>query len=137
MDLEQFKNLQEIIEKQLEWDEENILEMEKKLGKIFQRLTDIFFKVKVTVDNLDLDIKKMYSDLYVSLKQTSKISFDNNNKIDNYINSDQAYYNLNVEFNTKKAMLDWIEKTLSNINNVKFEIKDFMNWKMFKSGASF
>lgn len=137
MKLKNFEKLQGIIKRAVIWDEDTIEEMEKKLGKMYQNLTNIFFKEKLLTDDLQTELKKMYSDLFIELKTKSNRAYDTKHEVDTVINSNEDYYRKTLEFNKQKAILDWIEKTMDNLNNIKFEIKDYMNWKLFKSGMKF
>ena len=137
MKLKNFEKLQGIIKRAVIWDEDTIEEMEKKLGKMYQNLTNIFFKEKLLTDDLQTELKKMYSDLFIELKTKSNRAYDTKHEVDTVINSNEDYYRKTLEFNKQKAILKWIEKTMDNLNNIKFEIKDYMNWKLFKSGMKF
>ena len=137
MNLEKFKELQKVIEDNISWDEHNIEEMERKLGKMYQNLTNIYFKEKLLTDDLSVELKKLYSEIFIDLKENAKRSYDSKYEIENVINSNNDYYKMSLEFNQQKAILDWIESTRDNLNNIKFEIKDFMNWKLFKNGMKF
>lgn len=137
MDLKKFEELQKVIDKNIVWEEDTIEDMEKKLGKMYQNLTNIFFKEKVLTDDLHTELKKIYSEKFIELKTKSNRAYDTKHEVDTVINSDEDYYSKSLEFNKQKAILDWIEKTMDNLNNIKFEIKDYMNWKLFKSGMKF
>jgi TorA maturation chaperone TorD len=137
MKLKNFEKLQGIIKRSIIWEEEDIESMEQKLGKMYQNLTNIFFKEKLLTDDLQTELKKKYSEVFIDLKEKSNRAYDSKYEIETVINSNDDYYKLCLEFNKQRAILDWLEKTLDNLNNIKFEIKDYMNWKLFKSGMKF
>ena len=139
MTLDNFKKFQSTIDKSIKWNEETIFEMETKLGKLYQDVLNLLFAERVIYENMITEKNELYGkflhDVKFSIK--SQYKYDTKAEIDSQINREPEYKKLCIDLNLQGAMIEYMDNTLKNISSISYQIRDYIKWKMFKSGASF
>lgn len=134
MKVDDFKRLKVIIENKLEWSEDDIFQIEQRLGSFFQEIQGILFQQRIEYENLCTKKDHLYGNLYKKYKYKDDYSWDTKGEIESQIKSDRSYVDLCVERNKQGAIIEYLEGTLKNISSIQFQIRDFIAYKKFKAG---
>ena len=137
MEINQFKKFQKQIKSQLNWDEESMLDMEKKLGKFYQELLDVQFVERKEYEDLVSKQKAKYGEVYHKVKYLNDFNYESKNEIDTQVHCDEDYMKLCYRLNQQGAIIEYIEGTLKNITGVPYQIRDYQKWVFYKNGVTF
>lgn len=140
MTLEEFERLQQIADKDAEMPDkmDKVAEKNMLLPSIIQKWTKLYSKQKFIVATLTVEQCELYTTLFNAYKFPDKknnpYNLDLNHfwgdkpkEIELQINAVPIYVAKCKEVNTQKYFLDFIEKTLANIKDLRFSIKNYID----------
>lgn len=140
MKSEEFKKLKELVKKDtfLDVKDPNLLE---KLcdynlfhSKVYHKYVTIFIFETKKLKKLKADVLKKHGELYHYYKFEHDYKLETKSEIDAYINNNDDYYNLVLKMNDQEIVCKFLEKTMENINNMKWNIKNYLEYRKFLSG---
>lgn len=134
MDIQQFKKLKVLAEKDLQFDEKNVLQMSEKVPNLFQRYLDIYVEELKVLKGMELDREKMYGDLYKHFKYNDSYEWNQKGEIESQINSNDEYNKLKIKMAQQEFMVKYLESVLDNIKRLSFSIKNWIEIKKFQAG---
>lgn len=140
--MDEFKRLQKCAEEDLEMPDflEKILVKNNQLPNIIQKWTKLYSKQKYIVSELTLKQLELYTTLFNAYKFPDKknnpYNLDLNHfwgdkpkEIELQINAVPIYISKSKEVNEQKYILNFIEQTLSNVKDLRFTIKNYIDIK--------
>ena len=140
MTLEEFERLQTIAEKDTEMPDKLDLVKIKNglLPALIQKWTKLYSKQKFIVSTLKVEQYELYTKIFNAYKfpdkKTNPYNLDLNHfwgdkpkEIELQINAVPIYVAKCKEVNTQEYFLDYIEKTLANVKDLRFTIKNFID----------
>ena len=81
------------------------------------------------VKKLEIDAAEKYGELVKYYKFQDSFSWSNAKEIDSQINANPEYCKILREINQQKYFLNFITETLSNMKNLAFVIKNYIDYK--------
>lgn len=142
MTLDEFERLQQIAAKDVEMPDklDKIQEKNTLLPAIIQKWTKLYSTQKYLVSNLTIDLGELYTKLFNAYKFPDKKNNPYNLELNHFwgdkpkeielqINAVPCYIAKSKELNTQKYILDFIEKTLANIKDLRFAIRNYIDIK--------
>lgn len=142
MTLTDFEKIQNIAEKDIAMPDtfEKIMEKNNLLPTIVQKWSKLYNKQKFIVSDLTIKQLELYTQIFNAFKFPDKKNNPYNLDLNHYwgdkpkeielqINAVPAYIDLSKELNTQKYILEYLEKTLDNIRNLSFTIKNYLEFK--------
>lgn len=121
---------------------EKIIEKNNLLPAIVQEWIKLYQNQKYVCATLNVELQEMYGELtkcFKMPKQTKELQakynitinefWDNAKSIESQINCCQPYVAMQKKVNQQKYFLDFIENTLTNIRNLSFSIKNYLEYK--------
>lgn len=131
------KELEEQLDNDLNISEENISSTCLSLGRIYQKYLRVMIAEKKEYDKLEqerLDIfKKEFHKLKVHGFDGYEIS-KNKSEIDVYINMNESYREISKKLAKSQVLIEYLEKTLDNINKTSFHVKNYIDSQKLKLG---
>lgn len=134
MDIQTFKRLKKMVENELSLDENDISTMSFKIPNLYQKYLDIFSNEFLELNNLEVEIKSKFGELYKKYKYKDDYEWSNKNEIESQIHSNEDFRNLRIRFNEQEFIVKYLEKTLENINRLSFSLKNYIDIMKFKHG---
>lgn len=144
MKIEDFEKLMKDADKDVEMPDsyEGIIKKNNLLPGIIQKWIKLYQDQQYVYSNLKVELAELYGDLYKCFKLPkhtkelqSKYNFvvnefwDNAKAIESQINVVPAYIKKMKQVNQQKYILDFIEKTLKNMENLGYVIKNYIDYK--------
>ena len=127
--------LRSYIEKLCEIEESNLSE---RLIMIPKRQHDLFIRYVYESKQLgraEIEMKKMYGDLYKKFKYDDDRNWDTKGEIESQIYSDPKYQRLWIDFNNQKYIVEELEGFLANLKSLYYNIKELIGWFKFQAGV--
>jgi hypothetical protein len=124
MKIENFDKLMNKLKNYLTIDEDNI---EKKIldnPLTYHQYLDLYCNELRILSKLELDKKVMFGKLYEKIKFHGNVSWDTKAEIESQIYRNAEFYALHVRCNEQSVMVKQLEKSLENIKNISFQIKN-------------
>lgn len=134
-----FETFQEIIIKEIYECNISEVDIDKELdaniGK-YQRWIDRLKDARDTFVNLELKLKKMDCEIfhYYKFNCDFSTSLKYGSDIKKYVESNECYQALYELLQNQKALLEFIEGTIKNLNNRGFAIKNYIDCKKIDLG---
>lgn len=93
-----------------------------------------WFSFKREFDKLSLELDQTYVKKYVYYKKDFDIKLSAT-EIKEFISGDADYLNTKTKLKQAQAILEYIEKAIKNLDGVRWDIKNTIEWEKFKSGV--
>lgn len=129
MDIKTFKQLMKMLDESLKLNDDNMSEKSLEIPLLYHKYLDIYSKELRRLKKLHIDKKKLFGTLYEQIKHHGNISWDTKAEIESQIYRDTSYYQLCVEYNEAETMVNQLELCLKNIQNMSFQIKNFVEYR--------
>lgn len=129
---QQFAQLQAIAEVDCKMPDKllDVAEKNNQLPTIIQRWTKLYTNQKYCVELLKGELDEVYGELYKDYKFNSNYDWGNSAKgIDSQIFADNRYRTKFRELADQKYYLNYIEETFSNLKQMHYTIKNFLDYK--------
>jgi hypothetical protein len=134
MDFNTFGKLKDFVEKELTFNEDNVERMSLNFSNIYMKYLRVFTNETKILKELYYEKQKMFGKLLHHFKFEVEFQLDSKSEIESYIRSDDNYYNLCLKYSNQEIIVDYLEKTLSRINTMGFEIKNYIEIIKLKKG---
>lgn len=131
---EMFLKLKRRADLDLQFTEENAIEMAMKIPNLYQRYLNVYIDELRDLKSLDISVDKKYGELYKYYKFDDNRAWGNKGEIDTQINSNEGYTDLKRESIQKEFVVKYLEEVLANINRMSFSVKNFIDLQKFKAG---
>ena len=134
MDLKSFSKLKEIIEKELFFNEDNVERMSLHTSNLYMKYLRVYSNEVKILKGISLEKNKIFGELMHHYKFKVDFQLDSKSEIESYIRSDEKYYNISLEYSNQEIVVEYLEKILSRINTMGFEIKNYIEIVKLKKG---
>lgn len=134
MDIQQFKKLKVLAEKDIQFDEKNVLELSERVPNLFQKYLDVYVEELKILKDMEINREKKYGELYKHFKHKDQYEWSQKGEIESQINSDPNYYKLKMQIAQQEFMVKYLENVLDNIKRLSFSIKNWIEIKKFQAG---
>lgn len=134
---EKFKNLKRIVQKEVSFTEEDILNQSTKIAVLYQKYLSIYTTVLATYNTIKIDLDEMFGILYRKYRIEDDVDWKNANAITSQIKCDPKYCTLLRECNRLEIILKFLEKTLSNIKDISHNMRNYLEAKKLLTGRDY
>jgi len=136
MKTEDFQKLKDRIEIELKVTEDNVMEKSIQLSNLYSMVLKIYSKELKSLKEKKLEIDRCFGINYAKYKNEgyNGRSVESIKEAEIYIFNDNQYYQLKLEFSQIETQVNFLEKTLTHIDNLGFRIKNFVDLKKMKLG---
>jgi len=131
MKLDDFEKLQQIAEEDVKIPDtiQEIIRVNNLLPSTIQKWTKLYTKQRFIVATLKTKMNEIYGEKFKFYKFDDNYTWSATKEIESQINKDPTYIAVVKEYDTQKYILDFIEETVSNIKNVGFTIKNYLDYQ--------
>ena len=134
MENKKFKNLQEEIQKDIFLDKKNILQKSIDVPVLFNKYLQYYINELHLLKNQITIKDRLYGELYDKFKFHYDYELKNKAEIDAYINKHPKYYEITLKINTLETQVKFLEKTIENVKNMNYNIKNYLELEKFLNG---
>jgi len=134
MKQEDFNKLKDIIEKELTLTESNIHDKSLQISNYYIKFLQIYNKEVKLLKNLYHSKEKKFGDLYHYYKFKYEFQLGTKSEIEVYINSNDEFHDISMEFSNQEIIVKYLEQILDHINNVGYRIKNYIELQKLKQG---
>jgi hypothetical protein len=131
MTVEEFKVLQDKATEELKMPDKmsEIIDKNNLLPTFISDWQKLYANQTYIVKKLEIDAAIKYGELVKYYKFQDNYSWGNAKEIDSQINANPEYCKMLREINEQKYFLTFITETLSNMKNLGFVIKNYLDYK--------
>lgn len=131
MTIQEFKDLQKKAETELKMPDKmsEIIDKNNLLPTFISDWQKLYANQTYIVKKLEIDAGVKYGELVKFYKFQDNYSWGNAKEIDSQINANPEYCKMLREINEQKYFLTFITETLSNMKNLGFVIKNYLDYK--------
>lgn len=138
MNFAEFENLRKEIERDLNLNEDNLIEKSIQISNYYTKYLKVYSKELLILKKLFVEKEKRYNELYKKYRfsQDDKFGFELSTKsdIDAFICSNDEYYKKNVKYHSQEVVVKYLEETIKSINTMGFRIKNHIDLMKMKKG---
>lgn len=134
MTVEEFNKLKVIIEKDTTLEESKMLETSIKLPSLYQKYLSIYMNEVNILKTMRADQENNYGTLLKKFKYEDSYKWDTKAEIESQISGDSKYHERKLLIAKQEFMVDYLEKTLENIQRMGFSVKNWIEIKKFLVG---
>lgn len=131
MTVQEFKELEKKAETELKMPDKmsEIIDKNNLLPTFISDWQKLYANQTYIVKKLEIDAAIKYGELVKYYKFQDNYSWGNAKEIDSQINANPDYCKMLREINEQKYFLTFITETLSNMKNLGFVIKNYLDYK--------
>jgi uncharacterized protein related to proFAR isomerase len=129
-----FKKLQQKVVKDLDFNDENVLEKSTRIPTFYQRYLELYIDEIRKLKKVSISLDTKYGELYKYYKYEDNHTWDNKAEIVSQINTNEDYNVLKQEQIKREFVVKYLEEVLDNIKRMSFSIKNFIDLKKFNAG---
>lgn len=131
MTVQEFKELEKKAETELKMPDKmsEIIDKNNLLPTFISDWQKLYANQTYIVKKLEIDSAIKYGELVKYYKFQDNYSWGNAKEIDSQINANPEYCKMLREINEQKYFLTFITETLSNMKNLGFVIKNYLDYK--------
>ena len=131
MTVNEFKDLEKKAEEELKMPDKlsEIIDKNNLLPTYISDWQKLYANQTFIVKKLEIDAAVKYGELVKYYKFNDSYSWGNAKEIDSQINANSDYCKMLREINEQKYFLTFITETLSNMKNLGFVIKNYIDYK--------
>jgi len=129
-------NLQEIREryvKFLEWNNENLDEKLLKISGEYAYFQSLYYETVKKINIVQKNLDELWTGKFKWYKHEFEITLTNN-EIKSFIEKDNEIIQLNFNIKKLNALKEFLMEALKNINQLRWDIKSYIEWKKFQAG---
>ena len=113
---------------ELTFDKKTLSSKITEIGNEIEKIITDLKKEKIEVIKLYHKLSTKYAELYLYYKEEYPIKLDKN-EIKMFIEANDEYLKLNNAIKLKEMDIDILEKRLKNVENFRFDIKNYIEWE--------
>jgi hypothetical protein len=131
MTIKEFQDLEKAVEDELKMPDglREVIDKNNYLPTLIGKYQKLYANQTYIVKKLEIDAAEKYGELVKYYKFQDSFSWSNAKEIDSQINANTQYCQILREINQQKYFLNFITETLSNMKNLAFVIKNFIDYK--------
>ena len=131
MTIKEFQDLEKVVEEELKMPDglREVIDKNNYLPTLIGKYQKLYANQTYIVKKLEIDASEKYGELVKYYKFQDSFSWSNAKEIDSQINANPEYCKILREINQQKYFLNFITETLSNMKNLAFVIKNFIDYK--------
>ncbi len=137
MESEDFKKLKIKTAEIVGFDEEDILNQSLIVPRLYQRYLDIYVVELEKYRSLVSKKDKLYGELWRKVRVDGDVRWTTKEEILSQIRADKNYYALIVSMDKQEVVVKYLEKTLVNIKDMSYNIKNYIDVKKFITGRDY
>ena len=130
-----FKSLQAKVNKDLTITPDNVMQKSLDLSKLYTEYSRRYYAQVAILKNINIEKARMYRRLYHHYKFDGDFRLDTKKEIEVYVLGDDLYCELRRDYEKQTIIVEFLEKTLSNIQRASFTIRDYIELQKFKKGV--
>ncbi len=134
MTLQELNLLKKEIEADFTITEENAMVKSLDAPKIFSKYLARTIKESQVLKKMKGDLDKMYADRYKYYKEDYERKL-NQGEIETYILTEAEYHKKNYEYQLQESICAFLEGITKKANNLSFDIKNFVDLRLFYGGG--
>lgn len=134
MDFNDFVRLKKQVAKDLQINNENVLQKSLELPSLFTRYLNILTNLSYKLNRKKKEQSSLFHKLYHYYKFEYKYELRNKGEIEAYIHGNKDYISISNVVEDLELMCEFLEKTLANIRQISFTIKNYVELRRFESG---
>jgi hypothetical protein len=134
MNQDNFKLLKDQVAKDLNVNNDNLLSKSIEQISLHRKYLDLFITEYHCFKRLSLEFDKLYKERYHYYKFEQKYNLDSAKEIDSYTKGDDLIYNKSLELLNQEIVTKFLEKTIENIKNMGYAIKNNLEIQKFLGG---
>jgi hypothetical protein len=115
-------------------DDDNLLDMARERPYLHSRYLNEYNKEILILHNMKSNLDKLFAKKYKDIKFDTKHAWNTKGEIENQIFGDDEYYNIKVEYDFQKTIVDFYSDAIDIIKSISFDIKNYTEYKMFLMG---
>lgn len=136
MTYEDFKKLKRRALEDLEFNEDNAIELSAKVPNLYQKYLSLYIGELEKYKKMTLKRDRMYGELLRNEKVNGDIEWKSKDEYNSVIMTNDNYYDLKLKTQEQEHIVKFLEETLDNIKRMSFNIKNFIDLKKFLAGMS-
>ena len=129
-----FEKLKEQVQKDLHFDESNILSKMLTIPKLMIRYNLIFQKQLEHYKLLLVKKDETYGKLYEKYKYSGKYTLSTKGEVEAFVFSNDEWIELSRNIVSQESYLKFVENILTDIKQLNYTIKNFVEYKKFLEG---
>jgi len=134
MKTEDFQKLKDKIEQELKITEDNVMDKSIQLSNLYSMVLKIYSKELRALKEKQLEKDKTFGELYLHYRHKFDYNVETKAEAETYIKADPKFYQVALEFVQIEVQVNFLEKTLTHIDNLGFRIKNYVDLKKMKLG---
>jgi len=134
MTLPELNQLKLIVDKDLKFTDDNIQKKLLDYPYTFHKYLDLYIKEKRELDNLDRKKKKVYKEKYDFFKFKNNFRLDSAKEIETYINGDEEYDKVCLEYNVQEVVVTYFVELLDMLKKSTFAMQSYIKMREFLAG---
>lgn len=131
---EEFTKLKILIEKDCLLDDSNMLQMSTKYPSLYQKYLNIYLRELDILKTMKTELENLYGVLLKKFKYEDHYKWDTKSEIESQISGDTKYHEKRLLIVKQEYVVEYLEKTLDNIQRISFSIKNWVEIKKFMMG---
>ena len=136
MEIEDFKKLKNEIDKDILFEEEYAQQKLVELPKLQQHYLDIATLMAMNLKKKQLEVDRTFARKFKYFKFDDNLSWDGNKgQIEIQVRGDKEYQDKLRSFYQLEVMLKHVESTISNLKQLHFTIKTYLEFRKFQTGT--
>ena len=131
MTIKEFQDLEKVVEEELKMPDglRDVIDKNNYLPTLIGKYQKLYANQTYIVKKLEIDAAEKYDELVKYYKFQDSFSWRNAKEIDSQINANPEYCKILREIHQQKYFLNFITETLSNMKNLAFVIKNYIDYK--------
>ncbi len=134
MTLEDLNKLKLIVDKDLKFTDDNISQKLLDYPYTFHKYLDLYIKEKRELDSLDRKKKRVYQEKYNFFKFKNTFRLDSAKEIETYINGDEEYDKVCLEYNIQEVVVTYFVELLDMLKKSTFAMQSYIKMREFLAG---
>ena len=134
MTLQELNQLKLVVDKDLKFTDDNISKKLLDYPYTFHKYLDLYIKEKRELDNLDRKKKRVYKEKYDFFKFKNEFRLDSAKEIETYINGDDDYDKVCLEYNVQEVIVTYFVELLDMLKKSTFAMQSYIKMREFLAG---
>jgi len=135
MEDDKFRALQAKVNKDLTITQDNVMQKSLDLSKLYTEYSRRYYTQVGILKNINIEKVKLYKKLYHYYKFDGDFRLDTKKEVEIYVLADTEYCQLRLDWDKQSIIVEFLEKTLANIQRASFTIRDYIELQKFKKGV--
>lgn len=134
MTVEELNELKKEIKDDFLITEQNALNKSLEVPNLYQKYLSYFLRESRVLKKQKVNLDKLYGEKFRHYREDYARDL-NKGEIEYYINSDEEYHKLNLEYQLQESICAYLESVALKVKNLSFDIKNFIDLRIFLAGG--